>query len=590
MPSSRDSRRSHYHPRMDDTERTSLLINQTVDNTKRTYSSPQENYTSEETFHEVVIPENLAKVVATLWLGTFLSAADTTIVATTANTIASSMNGSEQLPWIATSYLITNTIFQPLVGKFSDVFGRRTVLIVAQFWFALGCLLCALSQNVTQFAIARAISGIGGGGMSALSSIITTDIVPLRMRGIYQGYANLIYGMGQFTGPILGSLFLSWNEELGWRWMFTVQVPLVIVAGILVVNNVHEYRQDQLDEVDMSNRFAWKNFSKIDLPGSFLLSCAIISMLMMFNVDNSRNFLVCLGCSVCSAVAFYIVEKYVMTVNIIPADAFQGVLRITAFIIFFGAGSIYGMNYNTPLYLQIVHDFSQAQLGLYNAFGVFATSIGSLIAGWYLKHNDDSVSSKIIVSRCIYLSMLCCTLMVAGVFLSTFMAATLRPTPNRDELTMHTYTKIGLILLGFIISSIGYGCFLVALLILVVGLVGVKKQATVTGMNYMFRSMGQSSGVGVALGLYNHSLAAELTEYFHKKSISDGAKFVEKLKKSSYFIRNGLPEQYIHKVLKIYRLAISDAMLLSFFMALCAFALSLALKFYHNKENHSPSL
>ncbi|ODQ48027.1 hypothetical protein PICMEDRAFT_23268, partial [Pichia membranifaciens NRRL Y-2026] len=84
----------------------------------------------------------LVSIIGSLWLGTFLSAADTTIVSTTANTIASSMNGSDKLTWIATSYLLTNTIFQPLVGRFSDVFGRRTVLLIAQFWFALGCLCC----------------------------------------------------------------------------------------------------------------------------------------------------------------------------------------------------------------------------------------------------------------------------------------------------------------------------------------------------------------------------------------------------------------------------------------------------------------
>lgn len=580
MSNPNDTRRPN-HSRIDQNERASLL-----DNTKGTYFSPQENYTSEETFHEVVIPENLVQVIVSLWLGTFLSAADTTIVSTTANSIASSMNGSEKLSWIATSYLITNTIFQPLVGRFSDVFGRRTVLLVAQFWFALGCLLCALSQNVEQFAIARAIAGIGGGGMSALSSIITTDIIPLRMRGIYQGYANLIYGMGQFTGPILGSAFLAWDEKSGWRWMFVVQVPMILIAGLLVINHVHEYRQDQLTEVDLKTRFAWKNFSKIDLPGSFLLSCAIISMLMMFNVDNNKSLILCIVCFVASACSFYLVEKYVMTVNIIPPDAFQGILRITAFIIFFGSGSIYGMSYNTPLYLQIVHDFSQIQLGIYNAFGVFATAIGSLIAGWYLKHDDETVSPKVIVSRCIYLSLVCCTLMVSGVFIAMFTSATMAPTLNREDLNMKIYAKIGLILCGFVISSIGYGSFLVALLILVVGLVGVKKQATVTGMNYMFRSMGQSCGVGLALGLYNHNLIAELKEYFRKKDPVKGLVYVEKLAKSSYFIRDGLPTKYVHKVLKLYRLAISDAMILSFAMASCAFVLSLALRIYQNRDKN----
>ena len=575
------------HSRMSETERTSLIINETCENTTKTYSTPQENYTSEQTFHEVAIPENLVKIIASLWLGTFLSAADTTIVSTTANTIASSMNGSDKLAWIATSYLLTNTIFQPLVGRFSDVFGRRTVLIIAQFWFALGCLCCALSRTVTQFAIARAIAGVGGGGMSALSSIITTDIIPLRSRGIYQGYANLMYGVGQFTGPIVGSAFLAWNEKSGWRWMFAVQVPLVVMAGYFVHVNVHEYRQDQIGDIDMNNRFAWENLSQIDLPGSFLLSCAIISMLMIFNVETAQSLWICIACFGLSTLAFALVEKYVMKVHIIPPSAFQGVLRITAFVIFFGAAAIYAQNYLLPIYLQIVHDFSQVQLGCFNSFSVFATSAGSLIAGWYLKHEDDKVSPKVIVKRSINLSILCCLGIVVGLVLCTMACMNLKPTEHRSELTMKIYAKLSILLMGSILSSIGYGAFLVALLILVVGLVGVKRQATVTGMNYMFRSMGQSSGVGIALGLYNHNLINDLTHYFMKKKRPDGNVILENLKNSTYFIRQGLPVEYLHKVLKIYREALGDAMMLGFLLAACAFLMSLILSVYNKNEDES---
>ena len=572
------------YTRMTDTERTALLVNDTVETTQKTYSTPQENYTSEQTFHEVVIPENLESIIASLWMGTFLSAADTTIVSTTANTIASSMNGSDQLTWIATSYLLTNTIFQPLVGRFSDVFGRRTVLLVAQFWFALGCLCCALAQNVTQFAIARALAGIGGGGMSALSSIITTDIIPLRMRGIYQGYANLMYAVGQFTGPILGSTFLAWNESAGWRWMFAVQVPMVIIAGLFVHKNVHEYRQDQLTEIDVKNRFAWRNLSQIDLPGSFLLSCGIISLLMMFNVSSVQSLRICMLCFVLSATAFALVEKYVMKVHIIPPSAFKGVLRITALVIFFGAAAIYGMNYVLPLYFQIVHDFAQFQLGLFNSFGVFAVSFGSLIAGWYLKHDDENISPKVIISRGIHLSILCCVGIVTGVFLCMFAALNLKPTPDRADLTLNTYGKLSILLAGSIISSIGYGAFLVALLILVVGLVGIKRQATVTGMNYMFRSMGQSCGVGITLGLYNHNLFNELQKYFSKKNKPDGSEVLKHLLSSTSYIRKGLPVQYLHKVLKIYREAVGDALILVFLLGACAFLLSLLLKLHSTDE------
>lgn len=533
-------------------------------------------------FHDVVKPANLYMIIASLWLGTFLSAADTTVVSTTANTIASSMNGSEKLSWIATSYLLTNTIFQPLVGRISDVFGRRTVLIFAQFWFALGCLCCSLSQSVTQFAVARALAGIGGGGMSALSSIIATDIIPLGERGMFQGYANLLYGLGQFTGPILGSAFVAYDEESGWRWMFAIQVPFVVLAGILVFANVHEYRQDQMKDVDMKNRFALENLKKIDLPGSFLLSCTIVSLLMIFNAQSLEQVLLYLAFLFISATAFALVEKYIMTVRIIPPSAFQGVLRISAFIVFFAGGSIAGIGYITPLYLQIVHDFSQFQLGIFNSISIFAAPLGSLSAGWYLKQ-DPNVSTATIIERSIKLSMLSCLALFTGFSLILFQTVTLKPTISRSNLTFGTYAELSVILLGSCISAVGYGAFLVAILILVVGIVGVKTQATVTGMNYMFRSMGQSSGVGISLGLYNLNVVRSLAKYF-QKDVENGHSILNKLTSSTAYLRKGMPSQYLSDVLLIYKQAIYYSVAVVFGAGSIAFLFSLMLHSFHSNQ------
>ncbi|ODV84706.1 hypothetical protein CANARDRAFT_200158, partial [[Candida] arabinofermentans NRRL YB-2248] len=109
----------------------------TFDISQNVESGPNSNLTD-----EVVSPKNVTMILISLWTGSFLSAADSTIVSTTANTIASSMNDSENIAWIATSYLLTNSIFQPLMGKVSEIYGRKTALLFAQFWFGFGCLLC----------------------------------------------------------------------------------------------------------------------------------------------------------------------------------------------------------------------------------------------------------------------------------------------------------------------------------------------------------------------------------------------------------------------------------------------------------------
>lgn len=539
----------------------------------------EQSYSSTtDLLHEVAIPANIVSVICSLWLGTFLSAADTTIVTTTANTIASNMNGNELLAWVATSYLITNTIFQPLVGRLSDVFGRKTVLLIAQFWFALGCLWCSLSTSVLQFAIGRAIAGIGGGGMSALSSIITTDIVPLRLRGVYQGYANLVYAVGQFSGPVIGSAFLSWNEDLGWRWMFGIQVPFVIVAGFLVTKNVHDYREDQQAEIN-SKRFTIENLKKIDLPGSALLSCIIVSILMLFSSENSTNVYLWLVLIFLSSIAFYLVEKYFMTVHVIPRETFQGLLRVTALIVFSGAGMIYIINYLLPLYLQIIQDFSQLQLGIFNSFCVFSGAAGSLLAGAFLKH-EEKVKPEVVVQNSITLSIYCTISFFIGSLICLVGISQFKPSIEREDIN---YLQISIILIGNMIASVGYGAFLVALLILVVAKVGVKHQATVTGMNYMFRSMGQSTCVGLSLNIYKNILTSELKEYFGKKDRD--ISLINKLLDSSFFIREGLPLIYVKKVLKIYRSSITDALLLGFLLSSVALGLSILLKLYSTKKS-----
>lgn len=107
------------------------------------------------------------------------------------------------------------TSFQPLSGKLSDIFGRKECLLSAHVIFAIGCLGCGLASNLTQLCVSRALTGIGGGTMNALVSVLISDIVPLRERGIWQGYMGIIFAAGMATGPPLGGLLA---DTIGWRW------------------------------------------------------------------------------------------------------------------------------------------------------------------------------------------------------------------------------------------------------------------------------------------------------------------------------------------------------------------------------------
>lgn len=104
----------------------------------------------------------------------------------------------------------------------SDIFGRKECLLFAYVVFALGSLGCGLAGDIWQLIVARAVAGIGGGGMNAVVSILLSDIVPLRERGIWQGYMNIIFGAGTATGAPLGGLLA---ESVGWRWYVVVLAP-----------------------------------------------------------------------------------------------------------------------------------------------------------------------------------------------------------------------------------------------------------------------------------------------------------------------------------------------------------------------------
>lgn len=145
----------------------------------------------------------------------FLGSLDQTLTLATYGKIGSELAALSSTSWIATSYFLTLTAFQPLYGKLSDIFGRKACLLFAYAVFGLGCLGCGLARSMLELCIARAVAGIGGGGINAVISILVTDLVSLRERGVWQGYLNIIYAGGVAAGAPIGGLFA---DNIGWRW------------------------------------------------------------------------------------------------------------------------------------------------------------------------------------------------------------------------------------------------------------------------------------------------------------------------------------------------------------------------------------
>ena len=250
------------------------------------------------------VKKRMVYIMPALGIGVLLAAADQTIIVSSYGKIGSDLNALSQTSWIATAYFLTLTSFQPLYGKLSDIFGRKQCLLFAYIIFGLGCLFCGLAQNMTQLIIARAVAGVGGGGMTTVVSILLSDVVSLRERGTWQGYVNIIYASGAAAGAPLGGIL---SDTIGWQWAFLAQTPLCAVAFIAVSLMLN------LPAIDESH---WKEkFRRIDFLGAVTLLSAVVCL--VFGVDRGGNMswtdkltLATLVASVFLFILFSIVEVY----------------------------------------------------------------------------------------------------------------------------------------------------------------------------------------------------------------------------------------------------------------------------------------
>jgi EmrB/QacA subfamily drug resistance transporter len=180
-------------------------------------------------------------ILGSLMLATALVALDATIIATASAVIARELGGFEQLPWLFSTYLLAQAVSTPLYGRLADILGRKRLMLVGIGLFFLGSVLCGAAWSMTALIVGRVLQGLGAGAVMPVSMTITSDIYTLEERAKTQGYLASVWAISSVVGPTLGGVF---SEFVSWRWIFFINVPLCLVAAVMLTRSYHESERD----------------------------------------------------------------------------------------------------------------------------------------------------------------------------------------------------------------------------------------------------------------------------------------------------------------------------------------------------------
>jgi EmrB/QacA subfamily drug resistance transporter len=318
----------------------------------------------------------IRSIVVGIMLAMFLGALDQTIVATALPTIGSRFGHLESLSWVVTAYLLTATAVTPLYGKLSDIHGRRTMMLTAIGIFIAGSLACALAPGMTALIWARALQGVGGGGLLALAQTIIADIVSPRERGRYQGYIGAVFASSSVGGPVLGG-FLT--EHLDWSLIFWINLPLGL-AALGMTSSV-------LRRVPFHPRQ-----HALDVIGAVLMMAAAVSMLLALSWGGRRFEWISSEIGVLLAASALLWGLFAWRLAstrepFLPLTVLANpVVRCATLAGACSMGTLVGMTIFVPLYFEVVLHMSASQSGLALIPLMGATVLLSTYTGKLMTH------------------------------------------------------------------------------------------------------------------------------------------------------------------------------------------------------------
>lgn len=461
-------------------------------------------------------------VIGSIAVLLLLSALDQTIVSTALPTIVADLGGLDHLSWVVTAYILTSTIAAPLYGKLGDLYGRRNMVFISVAIFLLGSVLCGMASSMGFLIFARALQGLGGGGLFVLALSIVADVIPPRDRGKVQGIFAAVFSISSVVGPLMGGLFV---EHFSWRWIFYINLPLGLAAVIGFALGFHP-----------TGRRA--NHS-IDYAGAVALSIGLGALVLFTSLGGntlpwtSAESLGLLALALLALAGFALIEARAAE-PILPLGLFrQNVFTVTSAIGFVAGAAMMGSITFMPLFLQIAKGVSPTISGLQLIPMTAGILVSSNVAGRYMGRTGRYRILPIFGTAALTLGM---------VLLYTMTDAT-------------PYPLIGAYLA---VVGLGMGCIFPVVTTAVQNAVSRDLLGTATAAGLMFRQIGGSLAVALFGALFTGRLAARLGDLPGNPGGEIGPQMLKTLPES---MRDQVVAAVVHALHPIFLIAAGIAIL-----------------------------
>ncbi len=401
--------------------------------------------------------------MACVVLAMFLGALSQTVVATTMPLIIADLGGFDRYTWAATSYMVAATLAFPIVGRLSDIHGRRLFLLLGLAIFSVGSILLGFCESMTQVVAYRAVQGVGGGAVMTCCYVSVADLFRPMERGRFHGLLSAVYGVSFVVGPILGG---SLADVLSWRWAF-LAIGLAAVPVLLLTAKVFPQPASPPENRDL------------DPIGMIALVLAVPPLLIALSsggVQYEWGSPVVLGMLLfaLAMIGVFIAIEARAESPIVPLSLHaDSVVGLSIVIMLLASFAMYGSVLFLPLLFQIAFGFSVAQSGALLTPMLLGMVAGGVVAGQVLSRTSGFYRIQAVI---------CAGLMTAGLFLLSTLDAT---------------TGVEQSLLCIVIAGIGIGGIVATLSIGVqnhvpFGIVGVATSAL-----QFYRSVGGVIGLAV---------------------------------------------------------------------------------------------